>query len=107
MDRWLLDALPSPMEGDGCNRQNQREVEATDDLISETVAPSVEKERRRGRDQEDRDELDPRDRMHGFVALSRSPTVTTICIQIVPNSSVQNPTMMQRPAMASALTFAS
>ena len=60
------------MKGDGGNHQNQGEVNATDDRVSETVVPPVQKERRSDRDHEDRDELDPRDRMRWFPSLSCS-----------------------------------
>jgi hypothetical protein len=60
------------MKGNGGNHQDQREVKATDDRVSEIVVPPVQKERRSDRDQEDWRELDPRDRMHWLPSLSCS-----------------------------------
>ena len=60
------------MKGHRRNDENQGEVKATDDRVSETLVPSVQKKRRRDCDHEDGHELDPRDRMRRFPALSRA-----------------------------------
>jgi hypothetical protein len=67
-----LPRLASQVNCNGGNHQEQGEVKTADDRVAEVVVPSVQKERRSDRDQEDRDELDPRNRMRWFPSLPPS-----------------------------------